>query len=82
MSLYVAPQWQRKGIGRALLTQAIEQAPQLGLTTLLALIFGHNEASLRLFEKFSFQPWSVLPRVAELDGVARDLIIVGRRVVP
>jgi len=82
LSIYVAVEWQRQGIGHGLLAKAIEHAPRLGLKTLLGFIFAHNDASLRLFEKFGFQRWGVLPRVAELDGVERDLIIVGRRVVP
>jgi L-amino acid N-acyltransferase YncA len=81
LSIYVAHNCQRNGIGSALLANAIEQAPRLGLKTLLGFIFAHNDASLRLFEKFGFQRWGVLPRVAELDGVERDLIIVGRRLV-
>ena len=82
VSVYVASDRRRKGIGNALLAKAIELAPQLGLKTLLGFIFAHNDASLRLFEKFGFQRWGVLPRVAELDGVERDLIIVGQRLVP
>ena len=82
LSVYIAPNWQRKGIGNALLSQAVVQAPRLGLKTLLGFIFAHNVASLRLFEKFGFHRWGVLPRVAELDGVERDLIIVGCHVVP
>jgi L-amino acid N-acyltransferase YncA len=82
LSIYVAQDRQRKGIGNALLAKAIKHAPRLGLKTLLGFIFAHNDASLRLFEKFGFQRWGVLPRVPELDGVERDLIIVGRRVVP
>ena len=81
LSIYVAQDRQRKGIGNALLAKAIEHAPRLGLKTLLGFIFAHNEASVRLFEKFDFQRWGVLPRVAELDGVERDLIIVGCRLV-
>ncbi len=81
LSVYVAQDHQRKGIGHALLANAIEQSQRLGLKTLLGFIFGHNDASLRLFEKFGFQRWGVLPRVAELDGVERDLIIVGRRLM-
>ena len=46
---------------------------------LLGFIFGHNEASLRLFQRFEFQTWGTLPRVAVLDGVERDLVILGRR---
>ena len=26
-----------------------------------------------------FERWGLLPRVAELDGIERDLVIVGRR---
>jgi phosphinothricin acetyltransferase len=81
VSVYVSPPNHRTGIGRTLLARAIEQAPQLGLKTLLGFIFGHNDPSLRLFEGFGFQRWALLPQVAELDGVERDLIIVGRRLV-
>ncbi len=81
ISLYVTPAFQRKGIGRELMTRAIERSPQLGLKTLLGFILGHNEASLHLFESFGFQRWGALPRVAELDGIERDLIILGRRIV-
>ena len=35
-----------------------------------------------LFEKFGFYRWGLLPGVAELDGVERDLIIVGRALMP
>jgi L-amino acid N-acyltransferase YncA len=82
LSIYVALDCQRKGIGYALLTKSIEHAPRLGLKTLFGFIFAHNDASLRLFAKLGFQRWGVLPHVAELDGVERDLIIVGRGVVP
>lgn len=80
LSIYVAANRQRKGIGGDLLAKAIEQSPRLGLTTLLGFIFAHNDASLRLFEKFHFERWGVLPGVAELDGVERDLVIVGLNV--
>ena len=80
LSIYVAPKWQCRDIGSKLLAKAIEQSPQLGLKTLVGFIFTHNAASLHLFDKFAFQRWGVLPSVAELDGVERDLIIVGRRI--
>ncbi|HEY5290737.1 MAG TPA: N-acetyltransferase, partial [Burkholderiales bacterium] len=60
--------------------QALICAPSIGLNTLLGFIFAHNEPSLGLFEKFGFARWGELPRVATLDGVERDLVIVGRRV--
>jgi L-amino acid N-acyltransferase YncA len=80
ISVYVTPALQLKGIGRELLARAVERAHLLGLKTLLGFIFGHNEASLHLFESFGFQRWGILPGVAELDGIERDLIILGRRI--
>jgi L-amino acid N-acyltransferase YncA len=80
VSIYLAPEFRGRGLGMRLLLRCIEHAPRIGVTTLLGFIFGHNEPSLRLFEKAGFERWGQLPRVAVLDGVERDLIIVGRRV--
>lgn len=79
IALYVSPNHRRCGHGRFLLQAAVSRTPSLGLHTLLGYIFGHNEPSLRLFEAHGFARWGNLPRVAILDGVERDLIIVGRR---
>ena len=79
VSVYVSPAHRRLGIGRQLLAEGIRRAPDLGLHTLVGFIFGHNRASLGLFERFGFERWGLLPRVAELDGIERDLVIVGRR---
>lgn len=79
VSIYVAPNHRRAGIARRLLDECVRRAPELGLATLLGFIFGHNEPSLRLFGSFGFQRWGELPRVAELDEIERDLVIVGRR---
>jgi phosphinothricin acetyltransferase len=80
LSVYVSPRHQRAGIARGLLARAVQQAPGFGLRTLLGFVFGHNQPSLALFAAFGFERWAWLPRVAELDGVERDLVIVGRRV--
>jgi L-amino acid N-acyltransferase YncA len=78
--VYTAPAAQRRGIARALLAHAIAAAPALGLRTLLAFVFAHNLASLALFRSAGFEDWGKLPRVAELDGIERDLLILGLRV--
>jgi phosphinothricin acetyltransferase len=80
VSVYVGTEAQRGGVGRLLLARAIERAPDLGLATLVAFVFGHNEPSLALFERHGFERWGRLPRVARLDDVERDLVILGRRV--
>jgi L-amino acid N-acyltransferase YncA len=80
LSIYLHEEARGKGLGRYFLQQAIECAPQLAVHTLLGFIFGHNEPSLKLFESFGFARWATMPRVATLDGVERDLIILGKRV--
>ena len=80
MAIYVAETHRRLGLGRRLVSEAVARAPALGLHTLLGYIFAHNAPSLRLFESHGFARWAHLPRVAVLDGIERDLIIVGRRV--
>lgn len=80
VSIYLADVMRGQGMGRQLLQHALDRCPSLEIKTLLGFIFGHNQPSLRLFETFGFEKWAHLPRVAELDGVERDLIIVGKRI--
>lgn len=79
VSVYVAESHRRRGLARDLVAQSIRRGPDLGLATLLGFIFAHNEPSVRLFAGLGFGRWGRLPRVAELDGVERDLLILGRR---
>jgi L-amino acid N-acyltransferase YncA len=80
VSLYVDPAMQRQGLATRLLEEALARAPALGLSTFLGFVFAHNERSVALCRKYGFEEWGHLPRVAVLDGVERDLLILGRRV--
>jgi len=80
VGVYVAEDYRRRGVGRRLLEEAIRRAPTLGLKTLTAGAFAHNGPSLKLFEAFGFEPWAHFPKVAELDGVERDLVVLGLRI--
>jgi phosphinothricin acetyltransferase len=80
LSIYLHERARGKGLGRYFLEQAIAYAPQIGIHTLLGFIFGHNKPSLALFDAFGFERWATMPRVANLDGIERDLIILGKRV--
>ena len=78
ISVYVDEEFRRRGVGQRLLEHAIARAPSLGITALIGLIFGHNQPSLKLFERFGFERWAFLPGVAQLDSTERDLIVMGR----
>ncbi len=80
LGVYVSPDHRRSGVGRALLEHAIERAPSLAVSTLLGVVFAHNPASIGLFASAGFAEWGRLPGVTELDGVERDVLILGRRV--
>lgn len=79
LAIYLHPAYQGKGLGTYLLSQAIAQAPSLGIETLTATIFASNAASIALFQKMGFARWGFMPRVARLEGVEKDLVLVGRR---
>jgi len=67
-------------MARRLLEEAITRAPSLGIKAMVGLIFAHNEPSLRLFDRLGFERWGLLPGIARLDDVERDLAIMGRHV--
>jgi phosphinothricin acetyltransferase len=80
ISVYVHASHRKQGLGTSLVKSAIAHAPSIKVDTLLGFIFGHNVPSLSLFERLDFSRWGFLPKVALLDGVERDLVVVGRRV--
>jgi len=80
ISIYVATEHRGRGLGRSLLREALDMAPGLGIRTVVALVFAHNEPSLRLFRSFGFDEWGLLPDVAEMDGGEYGLTILGKRV--
>lgn len=80
ISIYVSEKFRGSGAGSLLIAKALEECPRLGVTNLVGFVFGHNEPSIGLLRKFGFEQWGLLPGVAELDGVKRDLFIMGRAV--
>ncbi|MCI0703696.1 MAG: N-acetyltransferase family protein [Planctomycetia bacterium] len=80
VSMYVAPNFQAKGLGRELMRQMIAACPHLGITTLLGMYFDHNEASRKLCDSLGFEQVGHLARIANLDGAIRGLIIAALRI--
>ncbi len=80
LSIYLESSMHGKGLGNYCLNYAVEKCPALHITSLLGFIFGHNEPSLKLFYKHGFEKWAHLPEIADMEGILRDLIIVGKKV--
>lgn len=79
LGVYVDPAARRRGVAGELMRHALDAAPALGIRNLLGFVFAHNTPSLALLGRFGFQRWGLLPRVAVLDGVERDVAILGLR---
>lgn len=82
VSVYIDQHHRRQGYARTLLEHAIGQAPGLAIERLLAVVFGHNTASIMLFEGAGFERWGLLPAVTRLDERTADIVILGRAVAP
>lgn len=82
ISIYLDEKYRGKGFGEEILRQAVNSCERLGIKTLLGYIFAHNLPSISLFKKLGFEEWGNFPRIAILDGIERDVIIVGKRINP
>jgi phosphinothricin acetyltransferase len=80
VSMYVAPAHQNRKLGRDLMRRMIAACPRLGVTTLLAMYFDHNEPSRRLCVALGFEQVGHLRRIANLDGTERGLVIAALRI--
>ena len=78
LSVYVAPEDQGRGFGHQLVRRVMARCPALGVTTLLAYLFAHNVACERLLQGLGFTRWGLLPAVAEVYSVRRDVLILGK----
>jgi phosphinothricin acetyltransferase len=82
VSLYVATQFHRQGIGRELKQRMINRCPTLGVTTLLSMYFDHNLATAHINKSLGFETLGHLTQIAIVNGQPRGLIIAGLRIPP
>jgi len=80
VTYYLHKDFQRKGYGKSLIEHTIKTAPQYGITALVAILFRHNTASVKLIEKFNFELWGNLPETALIDGKFYDHSIYGLKI--
>jgi L-amino acid N-acyltransferase YncA len=78
-SVYVAESARGRGVGRALLEAVATSAADGGIWTLHAGMFPENTASLALHERLGFRVVGRFERIAQLDGVWRDTVLLELR---
>ncbi len=79
VSVYVAQAHQRKGIGRILLLELINESEKNGVWSLLSVIHEENRASIHLHEQCGFRYIGYRERIAQLDGIWRTTVMMERR---
>jgi L-amino acid N-acyltransferase YncA len=79
VSIYVATTYRYKNTGSELMKQVIASSESNGIWTLVSSVFPENEATLKLHRKFGFREIGRRERIARLDGIWRDTILLERR---
>lgn len=79
VSIYLDNSIQGKSFGSILLQKLISETEEHGFWTLQSGIFPENVASIKVHEKFGFRTIGKRERIAEMNGVWRDVIMMERR---
>jgi RimJ/RimL family protein N-acetyltransferase len=82
LGLMVAAPYRRRGIGRALLSRAVEWARQAGVRKLELHVFPHNAAAIALYESFGFRREGYRRRHFRRGEEYLDAILMAYEVVP
>lgn len=78
-SVYVDTGATGQGLGTLLVTHQVRAAEEAGYWTLQTSIFPENEASLAVHRRAGFRQVGRRERIAQLDGVWRDTVLLERR---
>ena len=81
ISIYLNKANHGQGLGSALTSWMLTQAPSLGIHNVIALIFAHNQPSLGLFRKLGFEQWGYMPKVCDMEGFIADVVMLGKAVI-
>lgn len=79
VSVYVSRHSRGLGVGRALLNQIIVESEKNGVWSIQASIFPENGASIALHQNCGFREVGTRERVARLNGIWRDTVLLERR---
>jgi L-amino acid N-acyltransferase YncA len=78
-SVYVAEGARGRGLGTALLDRLCTDAEAAGIWTIQTSIFPENVASIEVHGRCGFRVVGTRERIAQLDGVWRDTVLMERR---
>ncbi|WP_067726987.1 GNAT family N-acetyltransferase [Oceanobacillus damuensis] len=79
LSIYIDSTFKNKGIGSLLMKSIINYGKEQRMWTLQSSIFPENRASLAMHKKFGFSEVGRREKIAQLDGVWRDVILLEKK---
>jgi phosphinothricin acetyltransferase len=79
LSVYIGAGQRGKGIGDALLQQAIAESEKNGIWTLQSGVFPENTASVRIHEKNGFRVVGIREKIGKMGDIWRDNLLLERR---
>ena len=79
VSVYVTQNQRGLGLGRRLLEALIAESESNGIWSLQAVMFPENTSSVALHQSCGFREVGRRKRIAMLDGLWRDTILLERR---
>jgi RimJ/RimL family protein N-acetyltransferase len=80
LGMLVAAGWRGRGVGTALLAEAVDRARKAGAHKIALQVWPHNTAAIALYERFGFEREGYLRRhYRRRSGELWDAIIMGLR---
>jgi ribosomal protein S18 acetylase RimI-like enzyme len=78
LGMAVAAGWRGRGVGTALLAEAVERARKAGAHKIALQVWPHNAAALALYERFGFRREGYLTRhYRRRSGELWDAVVMG-----
>ena len=75
LSVYVDPEYRRRGVARLLIREILEDAKRRGdIHTVISVITGGNEASISLHREFGFEYCGTVREVGKKFGRLLDIV--------
>jgi L-amino acid N-acyltransferase YncA len=79
VSIYMSPEFQNLGLGKALLAELCQKANEAGLYSLLAIIGDNNNlASIKLHAALGFTSCGLWPKAGFKFGQWRDIVLMSK----
>lgn len=79
VSVYIAHDSRRQGLGLQLLTLLVAESERNGIWMLQASVFPENLASIALHESCDFRRVGIRERIGRIKGLWRDTLLLERR---